>query len=84
MTLVIYYSESFQKADSANLRNSKLSVCLARDVGTKGGRRGIRPSQFFADQSSLSQPGGQIMPPTLLLVPLDFQTFRQPSLLSRG
>ena len=32
--------------------------------------------QFLADQWTLFQPRGQIMPTTFLLAPLDFQTFR--------
>ena len=45
----------------------------------QGRRKG--PPSFFSDQLTLSQPrrgGGQIMPTTLLLALLDFQTFRHP------
>ena len=31
-----------------------------------------------ANQLTLSQPGGQIMPTTVIQAPLDFQTLRQP------
>ena len=48
------------------------------------GRWGTRPIHFLADHLTLSQPGGQIVPPRLLLGPLDYQTFRRPSLLSCG
>ena len=34
--------------------------------------------QILADQLTLSQPGRQIMPTSLLLAPPDFQTFRRP------
>ena len=36
--------------------------------------------KILADQSTLPQPGGQIMPLTLLLTPPDFLTFRHPCL----
>ena len=39
------------------------------------GQGGRTPSQILADQLTLSQPWGQIMPTTLLLAPSDFQTF---------
>ena len=32
------------------------------------------PPQFFADQLTLSQPGRQIMPTTVLRAPLNFKT----------
>ena len=34
--------------------------------------------QILADQLTLSQPGGQIMPTYLLMAPPNFQTFRRP------
>ena len=34
--------------------------------------------QIFTDQVTLSQPGGQIMPTTVLRAPPDFQTLRRP------
>ena len=45
-----------------------------RAVGTWG-QGGMCPSSFLADQLALSELGGQIMPTTVLLAPLDFQTF---------
>ena len=52
----------------------KLQVCRKW-----GGPKGPVPlPPFLADQSTLSQPGGQIMPLTLLLTPPDFLTFRHP------
>jgi hypothetical protein len=37
------------------------------------------PPQFLAEQLTLSQPGGQIMPTTVLQAPpTDFQTLRRP------
>ena len=35
---------------------------------------GFSPSQFWAEQLTLSQPGGQIMPTMVLRAPPDFQT----------
>ena len=40
---------------------------------------------IMTDQITLSQPGGQIMPTTLLLAtPIDFQTFRYPFVCKNG
>ena len=42
-------------------------------------RRGCHGTHILTDQLTLSQPGGQIMPTTLLLQnPQDFQTFLRP------
>ena len=41
-----------------------------------GGPRQV-PSQFFAENLTLSLPGGQIMPTTVLHAPSDFQTLRR-------
>ena len=51
------------------------SLLESRAVGTGAGRvGGISPSpQICADQLTLSQPGGQIMPPTFLLLPQIFR-----------
>jgi hypothetical protein len=43
-----------------------------------GGLGGLWPPQFLAKQLTLSQPGGQIMPTTVLQAPPDFQTLRRP------
>ena len=40
-----------------------------------GEGRALQVSSFLADQLALSKLGGQIMPTTVLLAPLDFQTF---------
>ena len=40
-------------------------------------RRALAP-QFLAKQLTLSQPGGQIMPTTVLRAPPDFETLRRP------
>ena len=40
--------------------------------------KGGGASQFLAKQLTLSQPGGQIMPTTVLRAPPDFQTLRRP------
>ena len=46
-----------------------------RNSAVQGG--GHTPLQSLADQLTLFQSGGQIMPTTLVLVPLpDFHTFR--------
>ena len=45
------------------------------------GQGGRTPLQILADQLTLSQPEGADYapsPPTLLLAPTDFQTFRHP------
>ena len=39
---------------------------------------GALAPQFLAKQLTLSQPGGQIMPTTVLQAPPDFQTLRRP------
>ena len=43
-----------------------------------GGPGGARAPQFLADQLTLSQPGGHIMPTTLLRATPDFQTLWRP------
>ena len=45
-----------------------MPACIHSAVKTIGGRGGASP-QIFADQLTLSQPGGQVMPATLLLAP---------------
>ena len=56
-------------------------VCASADylpgMPGKGGRGGV----FWQINLTLSQPEGQIMPFTLLLVPPDFQTFRVHTLI---
>jgi hypothetical protein len=42
-----------------------------------GGAGGALAPQFSAKKLTLSQPGGQIIPTTVLLAPLDFQTLRR-------
>ena len=49
---------------------------LCRAVA-RGGLGGLQPPQFFTDQLTLSQPGGQTMPTTVLLAPPNFQTLRR-------
>ena len=44
----------------------------------RGGLWGLQPSQCLAEQLTLSQPGGQIMPTTVLQAPPNFQTLRRP------
>ena len=54
-----------------------------RSVATVGARGGsLAPLQFLAKQLTLSQPGGQIMPNTILQAPPDFQILRRPCSLS--
>ena len=43
-----------------------------------GGPGGHVPPQFLAEQLTLSQPGGQITPTTVLSALPDFQTLRRP------
>jgi hypothetical protein len=50
---------------------------LCRPVAS-GGAGGHVPPQFLAEQLTLSQPGGQIMPTTVLSALPDFQTLRRP------
>ena len=45
----------------------------------RGGLWGLQPPpQCLAEQLTLSQPGGQIMPTTVLQAPSNFQTLRRP------
>ena len=41
--------------------------------GGGGGEGALAPSHFLAEQLTLSQPGGQIMPPTVLRAPRIFR-----------
>ena len=62
-----------------------MPACIHSAVETIGGRGGTSP-QIFADQLTLSQPGGQLMHVTLLLshpTP-DFQTFLRHCIHSGG
>ena len=45
-----------------------------RNVGAWGGFKPL----FLAEQLTLSQPGGQIMPTTVLRAPTDFGTLQRP------
>ena len=56
---------SFDKKGAAAMF---MPACIHSAVETIGGRGGTSP-QIFADQLTLSQPGGQVMPATLLLAP---------------
>ena len=49
-----------------------------RAVASGGAGGAKAPPQFFAKQLTLSQPGEQIMPTTVLLAPPNFQTLRRP------
>ena len=49
-------------------------VCSRNFLGEARPMQACHP-QILADQLALYQPGGAIMPTTLLLAPLDFQTF---------
>ena len=48
---------------------------------SEAGGGGALAPQFLADQLTLSQPGGHIMPTTLLRAPPDLQTLRRPCVL---
>ena len=55
-----------------------------RPVASEGWGGGLRaPIQFLAEKLTLSQPGGHIMPNTLLRAPSDFQTLRRHCILYR-
>ena len=47
----------------------KAECLFGEGCWNRGGWWGTRPSHFLADQLTLSQPGGQIVPPTLSFVP---------------
>ena len=50
-----------------------------RPVASGGARGALTPPpQFSAKQLTLSKPGGQIIPTTVLRAPPDFQTLRRP------
>ena len=57
------------------LKNFNLSTYLS-GLSQAGGL-GAQAPQFLVDQLTLSQPGGQIIPTTILLAPPDFQTLRR-------
>ena len=46
-----------------------------------GGVGGARAPHFLAEQLTLSQPGGQIMPTTVLSALPDFLTLRRPCMV---
>ena len=48
------------------------------DVGSRGQARGALPPRFLQTSKSYPNQSGQIMPPKVLLAPLDFWTFRHP------
>ena len=59
-----------------------LKARLAYDLFQNQGRRlrgawGALAPQFLAKQLTLSQPGGQIIPTTVLRAPPEFQTLRR-------
>ena len=61
------------------MQNKFPKIC--RPVAS-GGAGGARAPDFLAEQLTLSQPGGQIMPTTVLQALPDFQTLRRPCLYS--
>ena len=48
-----------------------------------GGQSGQMPTQVLADQLTLSEPEGHIVPPTLLLAHPDLDSFLHPSWAKR-
>ena len=67
MKLVMYHSEKADSAFKATLRKISCALKAERDVGTRRGRWSTQPSDFLTYQLTLSQPGEQIMPLTLLV-----------------
>ena len=49
----------------------------------QGGLGVLQPPQYLTDQLTLSQPGGQIIPTTVLPAPPDFQTLRWAWLINK-
>ena len=55
-----------------------------QDCRSQAGERGIPPPQILTNQSTLSQPGGGIMPTTLLFAPRIFRPSYGPSSRKKG
>ena len=51
-------------------------IIIHAGLSEAGGLRGALAPQFLVEQLTLSQPGGQIMPTTVLRAPPDFQTVK--------
>ena len=64
-----------ERTSFKNIRLDKLHACRKRRD------HGGTPPPFLADQSTLVQPGGHIMPTTLLRVPRIFRSCNGPELL---
>ena len=58
--------------------NGRTNMTIIKQGCRKRGGGGGATS-FFGHQLTLSQPGGHIMPTTVLQAPLDFQTLRRDS-----
>ena len=78
-----WYDAYLRKIPHA-LKAETKSMKFARGVGTKEGAEGVHVPPFFGRSVTLNQPGEQIVPPRLLLTPLDSQTFLHLYLLSLG
>ena len=81
-----------QKGQKFSRETSLLLVVLGRphglysgpsQAGGAGGGGALAP-QFLAKELTLSQPGGHIIPTTVLQVPPDFQTLRQTCYYTAG
>ena len=80
------YALSFYKSktilDMSKLFGKEVQIVSLSGPSQAGGWGGFRPPpQFLAKQLTLSQPGGQIMPTTVIQAPPDFQTLRRPCIL---
>ena len=51
--------------------------CLLQGCRKRRAEGASAPPQFLAKQLTLSQPGGQIIPTTVLRAPPEFQTLRR-------
>ena len=73
--LVQQHPKALRKACRSNFLFITFKKILSLVFHSKGV---LVPSDFGRSINSLSQPEGQIIPTTLLLVPLNFQTFLRP------
>ena len=75
------HSKGFGCSQGTDKTDHSFRHMLSRPVGKGGGAGGASAPQFLADQLTLSQPGGYIMPTTLLHATPDFQTWRRPCIV---
>ena len=83
---------SVKKAKNSHAKRACFWLSLAGLTAFTQGRRkregleggGALAPQFLAKELTLSQPGGHIIPTTVLQVPPDFQTLRQTCYYTAG